>query len=240
MLQYLGGIIVASILKRVHTKAVKTNKAQRGLLEHMSGEEEHGGGASAFPKEELDSQRRLWWINYFINPEMQPLSRFSDEELQDPSVQLRLLLETIMGTSAIELKLLSLAVILIFFFGGALTGIPLIIFGIFLVIAVLGIIGVTIAAVFLVIAGLFQSLFLEGSREDRYRDVLEGKTKGELREICREQGLSESGNKQKLVSRVSENSASPWGVFMYLSLSVLGVLAYVVISIIEFVAITMI
>jgi len=206
----------------------------------MSGEEEHGGGASAFPKEELDSQRRLWWINYFINPEMQPLSRFSDEELQDPSVQLRLLLETIMGTSAIELKLLSLAVILIFFFGGALTGIPLIIFGIFLVIAVLGIIGVTIAAVFLVIAGLFQSLFLEGSREDRYRDVLEGKTKGELREICREQGLSESGNKQKLVSRVSENSASPWGVFMYLSLSVLGVLAYVVISIIEFVAITMI
>jgi len=219
---------------------VKTNKAQRGLLEHMSGEEEHGGGASAFPKEELDSQRRLWWINYFINPEMQPLSRFSDEELQDPSVQLRLLLETIMGTSAIELKLLSLAVILIFFFGGALTGIPLIIFGIFLVIAVLGIIGVTIAAVFLVIAGLFQSLFLEGSREDRYRDVLEGKTKGELREICREQGLSESGNKQKLVSRVSENSASPWGVFMYLSLSVLGVLAYVVISIIEFVAITMI
>ena len=219
---------------------MKTNKAQRGLLEHMSGEEEHGGGASAFPKEELDSQRRLWWINYFINPEMQPLSRFSDEELQDPSVQLRLLLETIMGTSAIELKLLSLAVILIFFFGGALTGIPLIIFGIFLVIAVLGIIGVTIAAVFLVIAGLFQSLFLEGSREDRYRDVLEGKTKGELREICREQGLSESGNKQKLVSRVSENSASPWGVFMYLSLSVLGVLAYVVISIIEFVAITMI
>ncbi len=206
----------------------------------MSGEEEHGGGASAFPKEELDSQRRLWWINYFINPEMQPLSRFSDEELQDPSVQLRLLLETIMGTSAIELKLLSLAVILIFLFGVSLTGIPLIIFGIFLVIAVLGIIGVTIAAVFLVIAGLFQSLFLEGSREDRYRDVLEGKTKRELREICREQGLSESGNKQKLVSRVSENSASPWGVFMYLSLSVLGVLAYVVISIIEFVAITMI
>ena len=206
----------------------------------MSGEEEHGGGASAFPKEELDSQRRLWWINYFINPEMQPLSRFSDEELQDPSVQLRLLLETIMGTSAIELKLLSLAVILIFLFGVSLTGIPLIIFGIFLIIAVLGIIGVTIAAVFLVIAGLFQSLFLEGSREDRYRDVLEGKTKRELREICREQGLSKSGSKQKLVSRVSENSASPWGVFMYLSLSVLGVLAYVVRSIIDFVLITMI
>ena len=206
----------------------------------MSGEEEHGGGASAFPKEELDSQRRLWWINYFINPEMQPLSRFSDEELQDPSVQLRLLLETIMGTSAIKLKLLSLAVILIFLFGVSLTGIPLIIFGIFLVIAVLGIIGVTIAAVFLVIAGLFQSLFLEGSREDRYRDVLEGKTREELRDICREQGLSESGNKQKLVSRVSENSASPWGVFMYLSLSVLGVLAYVVWSIIDFVLITMI
>jgi len=206
----------------------------------MSGEEEHGGGASAFPKEELDSQRRLWWINYFINPEMQPLSRFSDEELQDPSVQLRLLLETIMGTSAIELKLLSLAVILIFLFGVSLTGIPLIIFGIFLIIAVLGIIGVTIAAVFLVIAGLFQSLFLEGSREDRYRDVLEGKTKRELRDICREQGLSKSGSKQKLVSRVSENSASPWGVFMYLSLSVLGVLAYVVWSIIDFVLITMI
>ena len=228
------------ILQTVHTNAVKTNKSQRGLLEHMSGEEEHGGGAPAFPKEELDSQRRLWWINYFINPEMQPLSRFSDEELQDPSVQLRLLLETIMGTSAIELKLLSLAVILIFLFGVSLTGIPLIIFGIFLVIAVLGIIGVTIAAVFLVIAGLFQSLFLEGSREDRYRDVLEGKTKRELREICREQGLSKSGSKQKLVSRVSENSASPWGVFMYLSLSVLGVLAYVVWSIIDFVLITMI
>ena len=228
------------ILQTVHTNAVKTNKSQRGLLEHMGEEEEDGGGAPVFPKEELESQRRLWWINYFINPEMQPLSRFSDEELQDPSVQLRLLLETIMGTSAIELKLLSLAVILIFLFGVSLTGIPLIIFGIFLIIAVLGIIGATIAAVFLVVAGLFQSLFLEGSREDRYRDVLEGKTREELRDICREQGLSESGNKQKLASRVSENSASPWGVFMYLSLSVLGVLAYVVISIIEFVAITMI
>ena len=228
------------IFQTVHTNAVNTNKSQRGLLEHMSGEEEHGGGTSAFPKEELDSQRRLWWINYFINPEMQPLSRFSDEELQDPSVQLRLLLETIMGTSAIELKLLSLAVILIFLFGVSLTGIPLIIFGIFLVIAVLGIIGVTIAAVFLVIAGLFQSLFLEGSREDRYRDVLEGKTKRELRDICREQGLSKSGNKQKLVSRVSENTVSVWGTFMYLSLSVLGVLAYVVLSIIDFVLITMI
>ena len=240
MLQYLGGIIVASILKRVHTNAVKTNKSQKGLLEHMSGEEEHGEGAPAFPMEELESQRRLWWINYFINPEMQPLSRFSDEELQDPSVQLRLLLESIMGTSAIELKLLSLAVILIFFFGGALTGIPLILFGIVLIIVVLGIIGVTIVAVFLVIAGLFQSLFLEGSREDRYRDVLEGKTREELRDICREQGLATSGNKQKLVSRVSENTVSVWGTFMYLSLSVLGVLAYVVISIIEFVAITMI
>jgi hypothetical protein len=181
------------ILQTVHTNAVKTNKSQRGLLEHMSGEEEHGGGAPAFPKEELDSQRRLWWINYFINPEMQPLSRFSDEELQDPSVQLRLLLETIMGTSAIELKLLSLAVILIFLFGVSLTGIPLIIFGIFLIIAVLGIIGATIAAVFLVVAGLFQSLFLEGSREDRYRDVLEGKTRGELRDICREQGCRNQG-----------------------------------------------
>ena len=206
----------------------------------MGGEEGQGGGAPAFPKEELESQRRLWGINRIFNPEMQSLSRFSDEELQDPSVQLRLLLETTMGTSAIELKLLSLAVILIFFFGGALTGIPLILFGIFLIIVVLGIIGVTIAAVFLVIAGLFQSLFLEGSREDRYRDVLEGKTREELRDICREQGLSESGNKQKLVSRVSENTVSVWGTFMYLSLSVLGVLAYVVVSIIEFVLITMI
>ena len=206
----------------------------------MGGEEEQGEGAPAFPKEKFESQRRLWGINRIFNPEMQSLSRFSDEELQDPSVQLRLLLETIMGTSAIELKLLSLAVILVFFFSGSLTGIPLIIFGIFLIVAVLGIIGVTIAAVFLVIAGLFQSLFLEGSREDRYRDVLEGKTREELRDICREQGLSESGNKQKLVSRVSENTVSVWGTFMYLSLSVLGVLAYVVISIIEFVAITMI
>ena len=206
----------------------------------MGGEEEQGEGAPAFPKEKFESQRRLWGINRIFNPEMQSLSRFSDEELQDPSVQLRLLLETTMGTSAIELKLLSLAVILVFFFSGSLTGIPLIIFGIFLIVAVLGIIGVTIAAVFLVIAGLFQSLFLEGSREDRYRDVLEGKTREELRDICREQGLSESGNKQKLVSRVSENTVSVWGTFMYLSLSVLGVLAYVVVSIIEFVLITMI
>ena len=226
------------ILQTVHTNAVKTNKSQRGLLEHMSGEE-YGEGAPAFPKEELVSQRQLWGINRIFNPEMQSLSRFSDEELQDPSVQLRLLLETIMGTSAIGLKLLSLAVILIFLFGVSLTGIPLIIFGIFLIIVVLGIIGATIVAVFLVIAGLFQSLFLEGSREDRYRDVLEGKTKRELRDICREQGLSESGSKQKLVSRVSENSASPWGVFMYLSLSVLGVLAYVALQILFFVLITM-
>jgi len=200
----------------------------------MGGEEEQGEGAPAFPKEKFESQRRLWGINRIFNPEMQSLSRFSDEELQDPSVQLRLLLETTMGTSAIELKLLSLAVILIFFFGGALTGIPLILFGIFLIIVVLGIIGVTIAAVFLVIAGLFQSLFLEGSREDRYRDVLEGKTREELRDICREQGLSESGNKQKLVSRVSENTVSVWGTFMYLSLSVLGVLAYVVMDLLFF------
>ena len=228
------------ILQTVHTNAVKTNKSQRGLLEHMGGEEKHGEGAPAFPKEELVTQRRLWGINRIFNPEIQSLSRFSDEELQDPSVQLRLLLETIMGTSAIGLKLLSLAVILIFLFGVSLTGIPLIIFGIFLIIVVLGIIGATIGAVFLVIAGLFQSLFLEGSREDRYRDVLEGKTKGELRDICREQGLSESGSKQKLVSRVSENSASPWGVFMYLSLSVLGVLAYVALQILFFVSITMI
>ena len=201
----------------------------------MGGEEEQGGGAPAFPKEELESQRRLWGINRIFNPEMQSLSRFSDEELQDPSVQLRLLLETIMGTSAIELKLLSLAPILILMFGVSLpTGIPLILFGIFLIVAVLGIIGATIVAVFLVVAGLFQSLFLEGRREDRYRDVLEGKTRGELRDICREQGLSESGNKQKLVSRVSENTVSVWGTFMYLSLSVLGVLAYVVLSILSF------
>ena len=200
----------------------------------MDGEKEQGGGAPGFPKEKSESQRRLWGINRIFNPEMQSLSRFSDEELQDPSVQLRLLLETIMGTSAIELKLLSLAVILVFFFSGSLTGIPLIIFGIFLIVAVLGIIGVTIAAVFLVIAGLFQSLFLEGSREDRYRDVLEGKTREELRDICREQGLSESGNKQKLVSRVSENTVSVWGTFMYLSLSVLGVLAYVVLDFLFF------
>jgi hypothetical protein len=39
---------------------------------------------------------------------------------------------------------------------------------------------------------------------------------------------------------VSENTVSVWGTFMYLSLSVLGVLAYVVVSIIEFVLITMI
>ena len=84
MLQYLGGIIVASILKRVHTNAVKTNKSQRGLLELMGGEEEHGEGAPAFPKEELVSQRQLWGINRIFNPEMQSLSRFSDEELQDP------------------------------------------------------------------------------------------------------------------------------------------------------------
>jgi len=200
----------------------------------MDGEKERGGGAPGFPKEKLESQRRLWGINRIFNPEMQSLSRFSDEELQDPSVQLRLLLETIMGTSAMELKLLSLAVILVFFFGGSLTGVPLIIFVIFLIFAVLGIIGVTIAAVFLVIAGLFQSLFLEGSREDRYRDVLEGKTREELRDICREQGLSESGNKQKLVSRVSENTVSVWGTFMYLSLSGLGVLAYVVLDILFF------
>jgi|TARA_B100001094_G_C17932297_1_gene671349 hypothetical protein len=200
----------------------------------MDGEKEQGGGAPGFPKEKSESQRRLWGINRIFNPEMQSLSRFSDEELQDPSVQLRLLLETIMGTSAIELKLLSLAVILVFFFSGSLTGIPLIIFGIFLIVAVLGIIGVTIAAVFLVIAGLFQSLFLEGSREDRYRDVLEGKTREELRDICREQGLSESGNKQKLVSRVSENTVSVWGTFMYLSLSGLGVLAYVVLDFLFF------
>lgn len=205
----------------------------------MGREENQGGVAPEFPEEEIVSQRRLWGINRIFNPEMQSLSRFSDEELQDPSVQLRLLLETIMGTSAIELKLLSLAVIMIFLVGVSLTGIPLIIFAILLVIAVLVILGATMAAVFLVIAGLFQSLFLEGSREDRYRDVLEGKTKRELRDICREQGLSESGRKHQLVSRVSENSASPWGTFMYLSLCVLGVLAYVALQILFFVLITM-
>ena len=191
----------------------------------MGREENQDGRASVFHDEESESQRRLWGINRIFNPEIKSLRRFSDEELQDPSVQLRLLLETTMGTSAIELKLLSLAVILIFLFGVSLTGLPLIIFGIFLIFVVLGIIGLTIVAVFLVIAGLFQSVFLEGSREDRYRGTLEGKTKRELRDICREQGLSEKGNKKALISRVTENSASPWGIFMYLSLSVLGLLA---------------
>ena len=36
------------ILQTVHTNAVKTNKSQKGLLEHMGGEEEHGEGAPAF------------------------------------------------------------------------------------------------------------------------------------------------------------------------------------------------
>lgn len=204
----------------------------------MGREENQDGRASVFHDEESESQRRLWGINRIFNPEIKSLRRFSDEELQDPSVQLRLLLETTMGTSAIELKLLSLAVILIFLFGVSLTGLPLIIFGIFLIFVVLGIIGLTIVAVFLVIAGLFQSVFLEGSREDRYRGTLEGKTKRELRDICREQGLSEKGNKKALISRVTENSASPWGIFMYLSLSVLGLLAYVALQILTFISIT--
>ena len=204
----------------------------------MGREENQDGRASVFHDEESESQRRLWGINRIFNPEIKSLRRFSDEELQDPSVQLRLLLETTMGTSAIELKLLSLAVILIFLFGVSLTGLPLIIFGIFLIFVVLGIIGLTIVAIFLVIAGLFQSVFLEGSREDRYRGTLEGKTKRELRDICREQGLSEKGNKKALISRVTENSASPWGIFMYLSLSVLGLLAYVALQILTFISIT--
>ena len=204
----------------------------------MGQEENQDGRASVFHNEESESQRRLWGINRIFNPEIKSLRRFSDEELQDPSVQLRLLLETTMGTSAIELKLLSLAVILIFLFGVSLTGLPLIIFGIFLIFVVLGIIGLTIVAIFLVIAGLFQSVFLEGSREDRYRGTLEGKTKRELRDICREQGLSEKGNKKALISRVTENSASPWGIFMYLSLSVLGLLAYVALQILTFISIT--
>ena len=204
----------------------------------MGREENQDGRASVFHNEESESQRRLWGINRIFNPEIKSLRRFSDEELQDPSVQLRLLLETTMGTSAIELKLLSLAVILIFLFGVSLTGLPLIIFGIFLIFVVLGIIGLTIVAIFLVIAGLFQSVFLEGSREDRYRGTLEGKTKRELRDICREQGLSEKGNKKALISRVTENSASPWGIFMYLSLSVLGLLAYVALQILTFISIT--
>ena len=204
----------------------------------MGREENQDGRASVFHDEESESQRRLWGINRIFNPEIKSLRRFSDEELQDPSVQLRLLLETTMGTSAIELKLLSLAVILIFLFGVSLTGLPLIIFGIFLIFVVLGIIGLTIVAIFLVIAGLFQSVFLEGSREDRYRGTLEGKTKRELRDICREQGLSEKGNKKALISRVTENSASPWGILMYLSLSVLGLLAYVALQILTFISIT--
>ncbi|MAR83175.1 MAG: hypothetical protein CMF55_00055 [Legionellales bacterium] len=89
-------------------------------------------------------------------------------------------------------------------------------------------------AVILVLAGLFQRLFLEGSREDRYRDVLEGKTRQELRVMCREQNLSESGNRQEVISRLSENSHSIWGTFMYLALAGLGILAYFVLSVLQF------
>ena len=182
----------------------------------------------------MESQRRLWDITRIVQPEMQSLDRFSHEELQDPWVQLRLLLETTMGTSAIELKLGSLAVILIFLFGMSLTGIPLIIFGILLVFSVVGILAAAIMAVILVLAGLFQRLFLEGSREDRYRDVLEGKTRQELRVMCREQNLSESGNRQEVISRLSENNHSIWGTFMYLALAGLGILAYFVLSVLQF------
>ncbi len=200
----------------------------------MDGKEGQAGGAPEFPGEVLESQRRLWDITRIVQPEMQSLDRFSHEELQDPWVQLRLLLETTMGTSAIELKLGSLAVILIFLFGMSLTGIPLIIFGILLVFSVVGILAAAIMAVILVLAGLFQRLFLEGSREDRYRDVLEGKTRQELRVMCREQNLSESGNRQEVISRLSENSHSIWGTFMYLALAGLGILAYFVLSVLQF------
>ncbi|MBU62293.1 MAG: hypothetical protein CMI26_07310 [Opitutae bacterium] len=200
----------------------------------MDGKEGQAGGAPEFPGEVLESQRRLWDITRIVQPEMQSLDRFSHEELQDPWVQLRLLLETTMGTSAIELKLGSLAVILIFLFGMSLTGIPLIIFGILLVFSVVGILAAAIMAVILVLAGLFQRLFLEGSREDRYRDVLEGKTRQELRVMCREQNLSESGNRQEGISRLSENSHSIWSTFMYLALAGLGILAYFVLSVLQF------
>tara|TARA_B110000014_G_C20120840_1_gene593884 strand:- start:1668 stop:2276 length:609 start_codon:yes stop_codon:yes gene_type:complete len=200
----------------------------------VDGKEGQAGGAPEFPGEVLESQRRLWDITRIVQPEMQSLDRFSHEELQDPWVQLRLLLETTMGTSAIELKLGSLAVILIFLFGMSLTGIPLIIFGILLVFSVVGILAAAIMAVILVLAGLFQRLFLEGSREDRYRDVLEGKTRQELRVMCREQNLSESGNRQEVISRLSENSHSIWGTFMYLALAGLGILAYFVLSVLQF------
>lgn len=200
----------------------------------MDGKEGQAGGAPEFPGEVLESQRRLWDITRIVQPEMQSLDRFSHEELQDPWVQLRLLLETTMGTSAIELKLGSLAVILIFLFGMSLTGIPLIIFGILLVFSVVGILAAAIMAVILVLAGLFQRLFLEGSREDRYRDVLEGKTRQELRVMCREQNLSESGNRQEVISRLSENSHSIWSTFMYLALAGLGILAYFVLSVLQF------
>ena len=200
----------------------------------MDGKEGQAGGAPESPGEVLESQRRLWDITRIVQPEMQSLDRFSHEELQDPWVQLRLLLETTMGTSAIELKLGSLAVILIFLFGMSLTGIPLIIFGILLVFSVVGILAAAIMAVILVLAGLFQRLFLEGSREDRYRDVLEGKTRQELRVMCREQNLSESGNRQEVISRLSENSHSIWGTFMYLALAGLGILAYFVLSVLQF------
>ena len=200
----------------------------------MDGKEGQAGGAPEFPGEVLESQRRLWDITRIVQPEMQSLDRFSHEELQDPWVQLRLLLETTMGTSAIELKLGSLAVILIFLFGMSLTGIPLIIFGILLVFSVVGILAAAIMAVILVLAGLFQRLFLEGSREDRYRDVLEGKTRQELRVMCREQNLSESGNRQEVISRLSENNHSIWGTFMYLALAGLGILAYFVLSVLQF------
>ena len=200
----------------------------------MDGKEGQAGGAPEFPGEVLESQRRLWDITRIVQPEMQSLDRFSHEELQDPWVQLRLLLETTMGTSAIELKLGSLAVILIFLFGMSLTGIPLIIFGILLVFSVVGILAAAIMAVILVLAGLFQRLFLEGSREDRYRNVLEGKTRQVLRVMCREQNLSESGNRQEVISRLSENSHSIWGTFMYLALAGLGILAYFVLSVLQF------
>ena len=200
----------------------------------MDGKEGQAGGAPEFPGEVLESQRRLWDITRIVQPEMQSLDRFSHEELQDPWVQLRLLLETTKETSAIELKLGSLAVILIFLFGMSLTGIPLIIFGILLVFSVVGILAAAIMAVILVLAGLFQRLFLEGSREDRYRDVLEGKTRQELRVMCREQNLSESGNRQEVISRLSENSHSIWGTFMYLALAALGILAYFVLSVLQF------
>ena len=204
----------------------------------MAGEEDRGDDSLETAKKVLGSQRRLWDITRIVEPEIQTLRRFSEEDLRDPLVQLRLLLEALMGTSAVELKLGSLFVIMIFLFGVSLTGIPLIIFGILLIFSVVGIVVVTILAVILVVAGLFQGIFLEGGRKNRYRGVLEGKTRRELQDMCREQGIPDSGNRDEVISRLSENRGSTWSTLMYLALAGLGVLAYFLLSMFQFVTIT--